>query len=118
MRCNARRSWNSLPPAEKRDLQELIQEQVYMLADRENEKVQEVIIKLQCIWMKDRGATDEEIFAYIAWQRRAYRQLARFKTEEEQQAWLEQELTKRFQDGFPQMRIDDMKSKERTEIDI
>lgn len=117
MKANVERDWHALPPARRKALTEWMQEQVYLLADKENEGVQEVMIKLFCTWLHDHGATEEEIHAFIAWMRRTYRQLARCKTADEQAAWIGKEIDRCFPEGFPQMRIDDMKSKERSILD-
>jgi TRAP-type C4-dicarboxylate transport system substrate-binding protein len=117
MKCNVKRSWDSLKPAERRALEKSLQEWANLQADKENEKVQEFLIKMHCIWMRDREATDEEIFDYIAWMKRTYRRVARCKTEAEQNAWMDAELARCFPGGFPQFRIDDMKSKERSIFD-
>jgi hypothetical protein len=117
MKANVPRSWHNLPPIERRAIENLVREEAYKLADRENEGVQEVMIKLFCIWLHDHGETEEEVHAFIAWMRRTYRQLARCKTEAEQAARIGKEIERCFPDGFPQMRIDDMKSKEGSILD-
>lgn len=117
MKSNVRRSWHALPPAEKRALEASLQEWANLQADKENEKVQEFVIKMHCIYMIDHGATMEEVYEYIVWMKRTYRRVARCKTEEEQNAWMDAELARCFPGGFPQFRIDDMKSKERSILD-
>ena len=116
MRSNVERDWNALPKARQKALKEWMKEQVYLLADKEHEGVQEVMIKLLCLYIKSKGGTDEECHAFIAWMRREYRQMARYKTEEEQQGWLQREIDKWVPDGFPQFRIDAMKITEEAEI--
>ena len=117
MKCNIPRQVSEMSPSDRRVIEKYYSGEAYKLADQENEKVQEYVIKMHCIWMKDHGATDEEIYEYIVWMKRTYRRVARCKTEAEQTAWMDAELARCFPGGFPQFRIDDMKSKERSILD-
>jgi len=117
MKCNIPRQVSEMSPSDRKVITKYFTNEMYKGMDRENEKVQEVMIKLFCTWLHDHGATEEEIHAFIAWMRRTYRQLARCKTEEEQNAWLEKELARCFPGGFPQFRIDELKSNERSILD-
>lgn len=94
-------------------------EEAYKLADHEHEYVQEFMIKTDCIYMADfLGCTEEQLLAYIAWRKRTYRKIDRFTNRAEQDAWLAREMERCFPTcGFPQFRIDDMKSKERSVLD-
>ena len=119
MNANIPRSWHRLPPVEKRALENLVREQAYLLADKEHEEVQEVMIKLNCMILHNHfGLTEEELLQYIALWKRTYRRNDRNKSKAEQDAWLDAEMQKCFPTcGFPQMRIDELKNKERSILD-
>ena len=106
-----------MSPSERQRIAKYYTEQAYNLADKEHEAVQEYMIKTDCIYMHDfLGCNEEQLLHYVAWRRRMYRATDRYKTEEERKAWLDRELQRCFPNGFPQMRIDDMKSKEEVEL--
>ena len=119
MKPNIPRSWHSLPPAERRALEKFLQDQAYLLADREHEEVQETMIKFNCMMLHDHfDFTEEQLLQYVALWKRTYRRNDRHQSKGEQDAWLESEMKKCFPTcGFPQMRIDDLKSKERSIFD-
>lgn len=111
MKANVPRSWHNLPPVEKRALENLVREQAYLLADKEHERVQEVMIKGNCIMLAQIfGYTEEQLLAYVAEWKRFYRRLERLGTQEAQDAWLEEQMKTCFPTcGFPQFRIDELK---------
>lgn len=117
MKANVPRSWHTLPPIEKRAIENLVKEEAYKIVDRENDEMQEIWIKLSCILLHDMGLTEDELLQYIAGWKRMYRRNERCGNKDEQTAWLAREMERCFPSGFPQMRIDDMKSKERSILD-
>lgn len=119
MKANVPRSWHTLPPIERRAIENLVQEEAYKLSDKEHEYVQEFMIKTDCIYMHDvLGCTEDELLAYIAWRKRTYRKIDRFTNRAEQDAWLAREMERCFPTcGFPQFRIDELKSNERSILD-
>lgn len=101
-----------LPGYEQKVLTEAMNEHAYHLADLQLAETQEIWIKLDCINLRNCGATEEELLQYIAGWKRVYARNARIKTKEEQTAWLEEEMKKCFPTcGFPQIRIDELKEK-------
>ena len=113
MKANLPKSWYSLPPIEKRAIENLVKEEAFKIADRESEETQEIWIKLSCILLHDMGLTEEELLRYIAGWKRMYRRNERCGNKEQQTVWLEKEMARCFPGGFPQMRIDEMKKTER-----
>lgn len=93
-------------------------EQMYNGMDKENERVQEVMIKGNCVMLaRVFGFTEEDLLAYVAEWKRFYRRLERLKTQDEQDAWLDAEMQKCFPTcGFPQFRIDELKRAEDSEL--
>ena len=118
MKCNIPKkpklpkSFYRLPDYEQRELTAAMNEHAYNLADKQLAETQEIWIKLNCINMRNFGATEEDLFRYIAGWKRIYARNARIKTKEEQTAWLDEEMKKCFPTcGFPQIRIDELKEK-------
>lgn len=108
-----------MPEYQRQQIAKYYTGEAYKLADQEHEYVQEFMMKTDCIYMHDfLGCTEEQLLQYIAWRKRTYRRLDRFANRAEQDAWLESEMKRIFPTcGFPQMRIDDLKSKERSVLD-
>lgn len=112
MKCNLPKSWDQLPQKEKDAISKMMTDFAYDIIDKEEANVQEIWIKLNCINMRNCGATEEDLLQYIAGWKRIYAKNARMKTKEEQAAWIEEEMKKCFPTcGFPQIRIDELKKK-------
>lgn len=118
MKCNMPKqpklpkTFYRLPDYEQKSLTEAMNEHAYHLADLQLAEAQEIWIKLDCINLREQGATEEDLMRYIAGWKRVYARNARIKTKEEQTAWLEEEMKKCFPTcGFPQIRIDELKEK-------
>lgn len=118
MRCNIPRQVTQMSPSERLRIAKYYTEQMYNGMDQENERVQEVMIKANCIYKrKYEGATEEQLLAYVAEWKRFYRRLERLKTQEEQDAWLDEQMKECFPTcGFPQFRIDELKRAEDSEL--
>ncbi len=108
------RPFERLPEYQRQQINKFFTDQMYNGMDKENERVQEVMIKANCIYKHDfEGADEEQLLQYIASWRRFYRTIERFKTEEELNAWLSEQMKRCFPTcGFPQMRIDELKKAE------
>jgi hypothetical protein len=91
---------------------------MYNGMDKENERVQEVMIKGNCSMLaRVFGFTEEQLLAYISEWKRFYRRLERLGTQEAQDAWLAEQMKECFPTcGFPQFRIDELKNAEEAEI--
>jgi hypothetical protein len=114
MRCNIPKDVTDMSPSQRQRIAKYYTQQAYNLADKEHERVQEVMIKGNCILMaKLYGFTEEQLLAYISEWKRFYRRLERLATQEAQDAWLEEQMKECFPTcGFPQFRIDELKRAE------
>ena len=113
MKCNLPRSYNQLPQAEKDAIEKYFNEQLNHLLDKEEAEVQEILIKLACINLRENcGLDEEDLCKFIIGWNRIYRRNARTQTKSEQTAWLDAEMKKCFpKNGFPQCRINTSKKK-------
>lgn len=111
MRANMHRSWWSLPKAERDSLQKAMTEQVYNLLDEEEKEMQVIWIKLACIILHDLyGIGEHRLLRFIAAWKRMYRKQARFGDDASaRNDWLDEEMKKLFPNGFPDVRIKEMK---------
>lgn len=114
MKCNIPKDVMDMSPSQRQKIAKYYTQQAYNLADKEHERVQEVMIKGFCvITARIFGATEEELLAGIAEWKRFYRRLERLGTQEAQDAWLEEQTVPLFpKGGFPQFRIDELKRAE------
>jgi hypothetical protein len=103
-----------MSPSQRQRIAKYYTQQAYNLADKEHERVQEVMIKGFCvITAQIFNATEEELLAGIAEWKRFYRRLERLGTQEAQDAWLKEQTDPLFpKSGFPQFRIDELKRAE------
>lgn len=118
MRCNIPKDVMDMSPSQRQRIAKYYTQQAYNLADKEHERVQEVMIKGFCvITAQIFNATEEELLASIAEWKRLYRRLERLGTQEAQDAWLEEQTAPLFpKSGFPQFRIDELKRAEDSEL--
>lgn len=118
MRCNIPKDVMDMSPSQRQRIAKYYTQQAYNLADKEHERVQEVMIKGFCvITAQIFNATEEELLAGIAEWKRLYRRLERLGTQEAQDAWLEEQMKECFPTcGFPQFRIDELKRAEDSEL--
>lgn len=118
MKANIPRQVTQMSPSERLRVAKYYTEQAYNLADQEHERVQEVMIKGNCIMLAQIfGYTEEQLLAYVAEWKRFYRRLERLGTQEAQDAWLEEQMKTCFPTcGFPQFRIDELKRAEDSEL--
>lgn len=118
MNCNIPRQVSQMSPSERLRIAKYYTEQMYNGMDKENERVQEVMIKANCIYKrKYEGATEEQLLHYVAEWKRFYRRLERLGTQEAQDAWLAEQMKECFPTcGFPQFRIDELKRAEDSEL--
>lgn len=118
MKCNIPKDVTDMSPSQRQRIAKYYTQQAYNLADKEHERVQEVMIKGNCILMaKLYGFTEEQLLAYISEWKRFYRRLERLGTQEAQDAWLEEQMKECFPTcGFPQFRIDELKRAEDSEL--
>lgn len=118
MRCNIPRQVTQMSPSDRKMIAKYYTGQMYNGMDKENERVQEVMIKGNCSMLaRVFGFTEEQLLAYVAEWKRFYRRLERLGTQEAQDAWLEEQMKECFPTcGFPQFRIDELKRAEDSEL--
>jgi len=118
MNCNIPRQVTQMSPSDRKMIAKYFTGQMYNGMDQENERVQEVMIKGNCSMLaRVFGFTEEQLLAYVAEWKRFYRRLERLKTQEEQDAWLDEQMKECFPTcGFPQFRIDELKRAEDSEL--
>jgi hypothetical protein len=111
MKCNIPKDVMDMSPSQRQRIAKYYTQQAYNLVDQEHERVQEVMIKGNCIMLaKIFGYTEEQLLAYLAEWKRFYRRLERLGTQEAQDAWIEEQMKECFPTcGFPQFRIDELK---------
>lgn len=110
MKCNVPRAWTNLPQRDKEVIERIKADEARRMANEELAETQEIWIKLSCIILGQKGATEEELLSYIVDWDRMYRRNERIETKDEQTAWINKELSKYFPTcGFPQFRIDELK---------
>lgn len=114
MRCNIPRQVTQMSPSDRKMIAKYYTGQMYNGMDKENERVQEVMIKGNCSMLaRVFGFTEDQLLAYISEWKRFYRRLERLGTQEAQDAWLEEQMKECFPTcGFPQFRIDELKRAE------
>jgi hypothetical protein len=118
MRCNIPKDVMDMSPSQRQRIAKYYTQQAYNLADKEHERVQEVMIKGNCAMLaRVFGFTEEQLLAYISEWKRFYRRLERLGTQEAQDAWLEEQMKECFPTcGFPQFGIDELKRAEDSEL--
>ncbi len=118
MKCNIPRQVTQMSPSDRKMIAKYYTGQMYNGMDEENERVQEVMIKGGCIIGAQLfGLTEEQLLAYVAEWKRFYLRLERLKTQEDQDAWLDEQMKEFFPTcGFPQFRIDELKRAEDSEL--
>lgn len=113
MKCNIPKSFYQLPKAEQDAIQDAFNKRLNECLDKEEAEVQEILIKLACINLRENcGLDEEDLCKFIIGWNRIYRRNERLANKEEQTAWLDAEMKKCFPKfGFPQARIDHLKEK-------
>lgn len=112
MKANMHRSWWSLPKSERDSLQKAMSDKVYALVDEEEKEMQVIWMKMACIILHELyGIGEERLMRFIVAWKRMYRRQARFGEDRAaRDAWLDEEMNKLFpKDGFPDLRIQEMK---------
>lgn len=104
MKAYMYKSWDRLPPSEKRKIAEVKQQEIY----EDEAKLQKIWLMLDCIVHYDyMGMSKEECLLHLANWREVYRLNSKLKTEEEQFAWLNAKMTEIFgEGGYPYEYID------------
>jgi hypothetical protein len=110
MKANLPKSWWSLPKSERDSLQKVMTEKVYDLVDEEEKEIQVAWLKLACIVLHEVfGFGEHRLLRFIARWKRIYNKNKRCATSKERDEWLDSEMNKLFPNGFPDVRIQEMK---------
>ena len=112
MKPNILKPFNSLPKREQEVILKMMEDAFWDRLDREEVKLQKILLKLNCIVLSDDyfNLTTDDLLVYIGNQKRIYRQLSKFKTEEEQAAWIDERISEIFPDGYPSEFIDSLEN--------
>ena len=109
MKANIPKSFQSLPPREKQIIQKMMEETVSDQIDKEEAKLQKIWLQFACIVLHEAfGFGERRCVTFLGNWKRIYRQNAKFKTEEEQTAWIDERINKIFPDGYPSEFIDSL----------
>ena len=110
MKANVKRSFNDLPKREQEAIVKMLEKSYYDQLDKEEVKLQKILLKLNCIVLSDDyfDLTPEDLIVYLGNLKRIYRQLSKFKTEEEQTAWIDERINQIFKDGYPSEFVDSL----------
>ena len=115
MKANLPRSWFSLPAREQEAIKAMLSERMEQLVNAEEAKMQKIWLKYACIALHEVfGFGEARLLSFLGTWRRIYKTNSKFKTEEEQTAWIDERINKIFKGGYPTEFIDsfeDSKSK-------
>lgn len=112
------RAWNKLRKVEQDEIVAFVQESLGELVevnlDHEEAELQKTWLKMACIVlhkrMKDRFGS-VRCMAFLAGWKWVYRQVAKFTTNEERDAWLDKELAEIFgKNGYPAEWVDGLEN--------
>lgn len=104
MKARLPKSWDYLPPSEKKAIAEVKEQEI----NHYFAKLQKNWLRLSCIVLHNNfGFGRDRCMLYLANWKEMYRLNSKIKTEAEQQAWLEAEMDKIFGEGnYPYEYID------------
>ena len=107
MKANIPRSFNSLPKKEQEAIKEMLSERLEQIVNQEEAKMQKIWLKYACIALHEVfGFGEARCLSFLGTWRRIYKTNSKFKTEEEQTAWIDERINKIFKDGYPSKFID------------
>lgn len=107
MKANIPRSWFSLPKKEQEIIKDMLTEQMEQQINHEEAEMQKIWLKYACIVLNEVfGFGERRCLSFLGTWRRIYKTNSKFKTEEEQAAWIDERINKIFKDGYPTEFID------------
>lgn len=108
MKVNLPKPYQSLPESQKQKIAQLVDELVTRQVDHEEAELQKIWIQYACIVLHTAfHFTKEDCEMFIANWRRIYRQNAKFRTKQEQDAFLEKYLDF-FEGDYPTAFVDSL----------
>ena len=106
-RKRALRSWHNLPKYEQESIKSMLTEEFYKALNHEEAKLQKIWLKYGCIANNiAHGHGERRCSSWLGTWRRIYKTNSKFKTEEEQTAWIDERINKIFKHGYPSEFID------------
>lgn len=107
----AEKSWFNLPKSEQEAIKNMLAEefnkQLNEAINREEAQMQKVWLKYGCIASNiAHGHGEMRCLSWLGTWRRIYKTNSKFKTEEEQKAWIDERINKIFKSGYPSEFID------------
>lgn len=103
------KQFKQLVPSDQRKIIEAITKQYEEDLFNDLAEAQIKWIKMMCIALYRLELSQDQILIALGSWRQLYRKNSRFNGEEEQAAWLAEELAKVFPDGFPEQVVQDFK---------
>lgn len=103
MKCNLPKSYLDLPDREKKVISDLMEKTVNDTIDREEDLIQKVWLQWACIVLHEAfGFGKYRLNIFLGNWRKMYRKNRTFKTDTEQQQFLDAKIKKIFKDDYPQ----------------
>ena len=99
----------SLAPSEQKLLLKVMEDEASRALFDSQKEMQIIWLKMMCIALYRLGLPEDQILIALGTWRSLYRKNSKFSGEEEQTAWLTEELSKVFPDGFPEQLVQDFK---------
>ena len=99
----------SLAPSEQKLLLKVMEDEASRALFDSQKEMQIIWLKMMCIALHRLGLPEDQILIALGTWRALYRKNSRFNGEEEQSAWLAEELAKVFPNGFPEQVVQDFK---------
>lgn len=98
-----------LAPSDQKKLLKIMEDEAERALFESQADMQIVWIKMMCIALYRMGLSQDEILMAVGTWRSLYRKNSKFSCEEEQKAWLSEEMGKIFENGFPEQIVQDFK---------
>lgn len=102
MKCNLPKSYLNLPDREKKIISDLMAQKVNDTIDAEEDLIQKIWLQWACIVLHETfGFGKMRLMMFLGNWKRMYRKNRTFKTDKEQQKYLEEKLNKIFRNEYP-----------------
>lgn len=103
MKANLPKSYLQLPQREKKIISDLMEKTLNDTIDREEDLIQKVWLQWACIILHDDLGLDvDQCMMFLGDWKKMYRKNRTFKTDIEQQKFLDEKIKKIFKDDYPQ----------------
>ena len=113
MKSNTPRSWQSLPPAQRKKIEEYLSQEVKKQIEKDMRIMLDLYIKMVCVTLHDAfGFGEKRLNMFLGNHRRLFSKQQRMVKNNTQIEYLNKRMTEIFRkDGFPQSFFDDMLGK-------